>query len=419
MKKNGFVSTSLIYTFFILFLLLMIFLLNSYSSKRFLLDKYKYDIKNSFSDETLADINLYFMVYNNRTKDYELKSNLPDGIYTFDTEKSYCKNGAAISYDGSNVVVEAQRKESCYAYFNPTQETMGNVPENADILINMYKESIYGTIEKTTNGTTKKYERVKVIPGGNYEYNSDISACENGSSLEYENGEIIVDAGAKDVCDVYFDALYGDVELILMQQVDDGETGVKGYTTGVKYKSVSIIPSSGYRYVGYICNSSNVTLKLSNGTFEVVNNSSNENITCYAYFEKYTGGTYINYYLKTSSDQYERVYSVPDIGYVYKKSECSTGLTASVDENNIVIISGTSTEENAKCDVYFDLTSADIEIKVYVWNRETNKFELGSVPVAGYEIYNAGCTNGASITYEDGSLDISSEGPTVCTVYFR
>ena len=45
MKKNGFVSTALIYTFFILFLLLMLFLLNSYSSIRFLMEQYKYDIK--------------------------------------------------------------------------------------------------------------------------------------------------------------------------------------------------------------------------------------------------------------------------------------------------------------------------------------------------------------------------------------
>ena len=71
------------------------------------------------------------------------------------------------------------------------------------------------------------------------------------------------------------------------------------------------------------------------------------------------------------------------------------------------------------CDIYFDLANADIKVLVYVMTRETNKYELGDVPIVGYEMYSAGCTNGASIEYVNASLNVTSEGPTVCTVYFR
>ena len=52
-------------------------------------------------------------------------------------------------------------------------------------------------------------------------------------------------------------------------------------------------------------------------------------------------------------------------------------------------------------------------------NRETQKYELGSVPVAGYDMYSAGCTNSASIEYRNSELIVTSDGPTVCSVYFR
>jgi len=56
---------------------------------------------------------------------------------------------------------------------------------------------------------------------------------------------------------------------------------------------------------------------------------------------------------------------------------------------------------------------------VYVMNRETQKYELGDVPISGYTLNNRGCTNGASIEYKNSRLIVNAEGPTICTVYFR
>ena len=65
------------------------------------------------------------------------------------------------------------------------------------------------------------------------------------------------------------------------------------------------------------------------------------------------------------------------------------------------------------------MVTADINVQVYVMNRENNKYEISSVPIVGYQLYNAGCTNGASIDYKNGILTVNSDSPTVCTVYFR
>jgi len=89
MKKNGFVSTSLIYTFFVLFLFLMVFLLNSYSSNRFLTEQFKNDIKNTFAEASNADINLFIMIWDDLSGDYELSDEIPTFGYYF--ENSYKK----------------------------------------------------------------------------------------------------------------------------------------------------------------------------------------------------------------------------------------------------------------------------------------------------------------------------------------
>ena len=128
MKKNGFVSTTLIYTFFIIFLTLMIFLLNSYSRNRYLLSTYRYDIKKSFNETNNAtssnsklDIELYFLVWNNETAEYELVSDLPEG-YNLENEFSSCKNGSTINYVDNRLKIKAKERDVCYLYFKPANE---------------------------------------------------------------------------------------------------------------------------------------------------------------------------------------------------------------------------------------------------------------------------------------------------------
>jgi len=467
MKKNGFVSTSLIYTFFIILLLLILFLLNSYSRIRFLLEDYKYDIKDSFANASVADINIYFMLWDRNTGEYELTDSMPSFGYTYESEFSYCKNGSQISNVNGNISVTASRRDSCYIYYREIEKdivlniykkdsvtgkkTLVNTVPGAnynftgynctnggtltfdqktrkfkitsatktvcdveftrkemDIVINIFKESTTGNHEY--NGL--KYTEVTELPGSNYSYDSFV--CKNNkASIKEENGELTVEASGRDECNVYFNGGSDKVEIIIMQET---ESGVTGYTTGKYYSRVYQSPGTGYAYVGYICDNKNATVTYKNGIFEGV---SDTQTMCRVYFNKYnTNSAIINYYLEKSDGTYESVSSVPEIGYVFNssKSGCENGSSYQV-VNNYVIVNATSNEE--KCNFYYDQAAADIKVLVYVMNRETQKYELGSVPVAGYDMYSAGCTNSASIEYRNSELIVTSDGPTVCSVYFR
>jgi len=469
MKKNGFISTTLIYSFFSLFLIMMVFLLNSYSSSRFLREQYKYEIKNSFAEASGADIDLYIMVWNNVTQDYELKDEMPTFGYNYEPSFSYCKNGSSIAYLNGNISVSALRKDSCYAYFTEaerdvvlkiytkesasgdkvlvkkvpnvsyklTNQTCTNgatlkfdeatrkfsiesktktvcevefTKRESDIILHIYKESVLGTHEY--NGL--KYVVSKTAPGINYTFNSYVCLDKNVNTvIDYKDGEILIDSEGKNECSVYFDGSSSKVELIIMQEND---IGTSGYTTGLKYIRSVTIPGLGYKYVGYLCEDSTASVKYENGTFET--NATSQTI-CRAYFNKYSSNVLIKYYLETSTGSYENVSSVPSLGYVYndEKSFCQNDSEIIVD-NNIVMIAADANVQD-ECNIYFDMINADIKLNVYVMNRESQKYEKGNIPTVGYTLYNAACTNGAIVEYINNNLKVTSEGPTVCTVYFR
>ena len=119
MKRNGFVSTTLIYTFFILFLALMIFLLSTYSHNRHLLSSYKDDIKLSFLERSGQDINVYYMIYNEVTEGYDLKKNVPSSDYAMVESLSSCNNGATITYANGKYKISAAKTDDCYLFFKP------------------------------------------------------------------------------------------------------------------------------------------------------------------------------------------------------------------------------------------------------------------------------------------------------------
>jgi len=201
------------------------------------------------------------------------------------------------------------------------------------------------------------------------------------------------------------------IELIFMQETDEG---VSGYTTGLKYTKTPTIPGSGYKYVGYLCDNDSTSVTFNNGTFETTSSSQ---AICRAYFNRYSGNVIVNYFLEKSDGTYESVSSIPSLGYIYnkEKSRCKNNSNIVVD-NNIVTIDASSEDE---CNIYFDAAFADVKVNVYIRNHETGKYDLGSVPTVGYDFYNAGCTNGAEVSYNNGSLHVEAEGHTVCTVYFK
>ena len=125
MKKNGFVSTALIYTFFIIFLTLMVYLLNSYANKRILLNSYKEDIKKSFVKEN-KDVTLYYMVWNRETLNYEINNTIPTLGYVYNSDLSYCSNGSIINYLDGNFTIDNTKEDMCFLYFDLENEELNN-----------------------------------------------------------------------------------------------------------------------------------------------------------------------------------------------------------------------------------------------------------------------------------------------------
>lgn len=470
MKKNGFVSTTLIYTFFVLFLLLMIFLLNSYSRVQFLLDNIKSDIRGSFAMANSADINLYIYTWNNTTKEYELSDKIPTFGYDLNPNVSYCKNGSTLTYSNNNLSVTTARKDSCYAYFDEVEKDIilnvyvideaGNQKEvneipnfsydltsqtctngakinfdvdtrrftinttekavcdvvftkkEADVILHIYKQNINGT--HVYDGDNYK----EVMDGedfASYGYEFKAYLCQNdlvNTEITYQNGEIIVDSDGKNECSVYFTGNGSSIDIIIMQE---SSSGVKGYTTGKTYVRTYTVPTTNYKYVGYICDTAGASVTYNNG---ILSATGDTEAICRAYFDQYSGNYYIHHLLEKSDGSYEEVSIPPQIGYNFNqtKSQCNNG-SAIYLENGIVVVD--SNTDNEECYAYYDIVNADIIVNVYVMNKTTNKFEIGTVPVVGYEILSKACTNGATIDYQNGFLKVTTIEPTVCTVYFR
>ena len=125
MKRNGFVSTALIYTFFIIFLTLMVYLLSSYASKRTLLNSYREDIKKSFVKEN-KDVTLYYMVWNRETLSYELNNTIPTLGYIYNSNLSNCSNGSIINYLDGNFNIDNTKEDICFLYFDLEDKELNN-----------------------------------------------------------------------------------------------------------------------------------------------------------------------------------------------------------------------------------------------------------------------------------------------------
>jgi len=80
-KKNGFISTSVVYSFFFVFLMLLVFIISSYSNNRSILNVIKTTAKNEMEDEYLAKY-----LVNHNTIDFHdnsLNGGATDSSYRF------------------------------------------------------------------------------------------------------------------------------------------------------------------------------------------------------------------------------------------------------------------------------------------------------------------------------------------------
>lgn len=173
MKKNGFVSTALIYTFFIIFLILMVFLVNSYSSVRFLSEQLKEEIK---IDPDVADINVFIYVYNDdpSVKKYEVSNKVPGEGYYLHAD-SNCENGSTIKLgiideetDKQGLIVYANHKDKCYAYFNKLEY---------DVIVDIYTKD---------DSALNHVDSINDVDLTKYKFSSEESGCiTSGSEIGF------------------------------------------------------------------------------------------------------------------------------------------------------------------------------------------------------------------------------------------
>ena len=184
MNKKGFVSTSLIYTFFILFLLLMLFLLNSYSRMRFVQSQYKDEIKASLYKISSADINLIFRLWNPTTKDYELVSEIPTVGYEF--ESYNCDHlDTTIEYVDGYIEASTPHRDTCYIRFIGTTD---------DVILRIYIRE------------TPFSERVEVteVPGRDYTLTKN--ECTNNANVTFNEStrKFLIKSFKRAICEVEF-----------------------------------------------------------------------------------------------------------------------------------------------------------------------------------------------------------------------
>lgn len=395
MNNKGFISSAVVYSFFIIFLILMVYLISSYSTVRFMLSQIKYDIRSGADLSMMGDLSLYIYVYDEEERDYTLANTIP--LYGYDFEEySYCKNGSRISYMDGKINIVSPKKDICYAYFRQTsgditlnmytvdendknKKLVLNIPDNTyffkeasctkgsisydsskrkfDIKTND-KTVCNATFKKKSNIVTLKYyiedaSGKEVYEDFKYSLTSSVGSeysyygykCKNGTTLTYDraNNKFDYKEEVTDTCNIYY---RGGSKLVDMKYMKENTTGVAGFTSGLFYTETINIPKIGYRYVGYKCNSDGVITR-SGDTF--IGTSSVQD-TCYLYFDKYDANARIYYYLQTGESSYSEVFDVPSTGYKYNSSmsKCENGSVIRMEGNTAYVNS------NDTCHIYFD-----------------------------------------------------------------
>ncbi len=422
MKKNGFISTTLIYTFFVVFLLLMVFLLNNYSRTRFLLDEYRYDIKNSFKDNNASDVGVFIKVLNG--EDYEERGEVPGLGYYLDEEASYCspegENAGTIAYKNGNLIIDAKGKTTCYAYF-----------KKYDFDINL---DIYIKDNASTNCKTNpdKCTKVNDVPNSSYKFVAESSSCDNGSQLIFDemNRSFNVSSTSRTTCTAEFMRRNMDINIYLYKEDNNGtivDNSGNSLTSGKKYKEVTTIPGFNYIFASYTCEKNNTILAFNSSTYEIDVNSSGQDI-CRVYFNKEKQAMQTEIIIMqetalgengiTANKKYSRAYSIPGLGYRYAGYRCEDGTTV-LSYSGGVLQANPSTSDTV-CYAYFEKTSNSVLYNYYIQNSDGSYDKVANLPSGGY-VYNttkSKCENSSTLSFYNGILTADTAGEDTCNIYY-
>lgn len=242
MKKNGFVSVTIIYTFFTTFLLLLVFLLNSYARADFLTEQIKQDIKDEPKDLS-ADINLSVCVRDSESSACNQVNEVPKG--PFELKTASCDDNMAqnsIKYSNGRISFRASSKVNC---------SVELVPKLLDININMFINN-KDKNKDVSEVSMENFVRTYTMPNRTYKYLPNLTKCTTlaGTELNPNDYEITLNESTEPrefeletkgqiVCNTYFVRKSADIELHIFMEDSNG-TNLFG-SNGKTYKKVNSI----------------------------------------------------------------------------------------------------------------------------------------------------------------------------------
>lgn len=155
-----------------------------------------------------SDLNINFMVEDRDSDGLGIDSYTaywvaPNTDYIYNSETSYCENGATFTVDDqNNFTVSTSGKTKCYFYYDAV-----DLETDSDIKIVVMREA-KGAVNADANGyiDASSYSLVGLYNLG-LGYNASMTSCENGAYVVFdlETNEIEVITDSKTTCTVYFD----------------------------------------------------------------------------------------------------------------------------------------------------------------------------------------------------------------------
>ena len=359
----------------------------------------------------IADLEVRVMaeerdVNGNGLGSYALYPYIPEAGYQYNEAKSYCTNGSVINYNATSYEADitAYGHDVCYLYFDSTA--------NLDLTLNVYAQNI----DSDGNGIEGEYTKLETtaLPSIGYVLNTEMSSCENGSTLSYLADENMfnIEASGKDVCTAYMDAIDVDIQLKILVQAKAGSS--------VYYEADSI-PTNAYYELG---SQSACTGSANADALSIVNQkvviAAASRTSCVAYLDVASGPIIESMNVELNGTTANITLSNSNIGtspttYYYSMNggeswDSTTSNTYSYSNigNGTTIFMAYSVDASGK-------TSAILETNEYIFNGVydySNAVQTVTVEKSGYYYLQVWGAQGGTYnaTYAPGGLGGYSEG---------
>ncbi len=235
-------------------------------------------------------------------------------------------------------------------------------------------------LEQTAGAGDYKTVTQSEWPTEGYKFNSELSKCENGSTLSWDDTKkvVIMQGNISDKCYVYFDKI-----LTLANYVSSQYTGTQG-GNDIYYHNSSLANGAGdnsYRYAGanpnnYVCFGSDATTCPEDNLYRIIGVFNNQ--------VKLIKATFANSNLLGTDGAYYR-----DTEYKWSNLSTCPSSTAYLESNIIFLATGNPTTGGCNMWDYSDLNKINLNINYLnnIGTKWSNLIEDTTWKTSGYTTY--------------------------------